>query len=408
MKSTRSTIVASIGLALALVGGVGGLLVRVAWPAPMLPTTFGAGPLALVVICWVGITWSAVGALLEVRRPDLPIGSVMILVGCGLALSVLTVAVAFAALAEGSEAGDQVASIAGGLTGLLTPVLVFVFYLAFIFPTGRGQTARWDAIGRIFLAVAMLFAGLLVLQPGDVHLLPGIPNPIGFGPDLRPVFGEVVTGAVDAVAIALLAPFLILSVASRYRMAGPIERQQLKWFLSGIALTFVAGTIMFVAVVFTGGPIGEAPLIVFSLAAMTVPLAIGIGILRYRLFDIDRIVSRSIAYGTVTAILAVVFGSIIVVLSTALSTYAQGQTIAVAASTLAAFAIFQPLLRRVRRNVDRRFDRARYDAEQTVAKFSDRLRDDIDLGDLRSDLDATIRDAISPRSVGIWLRETRR
>ena len=408
MKSTRSTIVASIGLALALVGGVGGLLVRVAWPAPMLPTTFGAGPLALVVICWVGITWSAVGALLEVRRPDLPIGSVMILVGCGLALSVLTVAVAFAALAEGSEAGDQVASIAGGLTGLLTPVLVFVFYLAFIFPTGRGQTARWDAIGRIFLAVAMLFAGLLVLQPGDVHLLPGIPNPIGFGPDLRPVFGEVVTGAVDAVAIALLAPFLILSVASRYRLAGPIERQQLKWFLSGIALTFVAGTIMFVAVVFTGGPIGEAPLIVFSLAAMTVPLAIGIGILRYRLFDIDRIVSRSIAYGTVTAILAVVFGSIIVVLSTALSTYAQGQTIAVAASTLAAFAIFQPLLRRVRRNVDRRFDRARYDAEQTVAKFSDRLRDDIDLGDLRSDLDATIRDAISPRSVGIWLRETRR
>ena len=408
MKSTRSTIVASIGLALALVGGVGGLLVRVAWPAPMLPTTFGAGPLALVVICWVGITWSAVGALLEVRRPDLPIGSVMILVGCGLALSVLTVAVAFAALAEGSEAGDQVASIAGGLTGLLTPVLVFVFYLAFIFPTGRGQTARWDAIGRIFLAVAMLFAGLLVLQPGDVHLLPGIPNPIGFGPDLRPVFGEVVTGAVDAVAVALLAPLLILSVASRYRLAGPIERQQLKWFLSGIALTFVAGTIMFVAVVFTGGPIGEAPLIVFSLAAMTVPLAIGIGILRYRLFDIDRIVSRSIAYGTVTAILAVVFGSIIVVLSTALSTYAQGQTIAVAASTLAAFAIFQPLLRRVRRNVDRRFDRARYDAEQTVAKFSDRLRDDIDLGDLRSDLDATIRDAISPRSVGIWLRETRR
>ena len=408
MMSARSTVVASIGLAIAVVGGVGGLLVRLVWPAPMLPTTFGAGPIALIVITWVGITWSAVGALLEVRRPDLPIGRLMILVGCGLALSVLTVAVTFAALAARSAAGDQVASISGGLTGLLTPILVFVFYLPFIFPTGRGQTARWDAIGRIFLAVAMLFAGLLVLQPGDVHLLPGIPNPIGFGPDLRPVFGEVVTGAVDAVAVALLAPLLILSVASRYRLAGPIERQQLKWFLSGIALTFVAGTIMFVAVVFTGGPIGEAPLIVFSLAAMTVPLAIGIGILRYRLFDIDRIVSRTIAYGTVTAILAVVFGSIIVVLSTALSTYAQGQTIAVAASTLAAFAIFQPLLRRVRRNVDRRFDRARYDAEQTVAKFSDRLRDDIDLGDLRSDLDATIRDAISPRSVGIWLRETRR
>ena len=359
-------------------------------------------------IAWVGITWSAVGALLEVRRPDIPIGRVMILVGCGLALSVLTVAVAFAALADGSATGLLVASIAGGLTALLTPILVFVFYLPFIFPTGRGQTARWDTIGRTFLAVAMLFSGLLLLQPGDIHLLPGIPNPIGFGPDLRPVFGEVVTGGVDALAIALLAPLLILSVASRYRLAGPIERQQLKWFLSAIAVTFGAGTVMFLAAAFNKGPIGEAPLIVFSLAALTVPLAVGIGILRYRLFEIDRIVSRTIAYAIVTAILAIVFGSIIVVLSTALSTFAQGQTIAVAASTLAAFAIFQPLLRRVRRNVDRRFDRARYDAEQTVARFSDRIRDDIDLWGLSNDLDATIRDAISPRSVGIWLRETRR
>jgi DNA integrity scanning protein DisA with diadenylate cyclase activity len=137
-------------------------------------------------------------------------------------------------------------------------------------------------------------------------------------------------------------------------------------------------------------------------------VAIGIAILRYHLYDIDRIISRTIAYALVSAILVGVFGSIIVVLSTALSTFAQGQTIAVAASTLAAFAIFQPLLRRVRRNVDRRFNRARYDAEQTVARFSDRLRDDIDLGGLSSDLDTTIRDAISPRSVAIWLRETHR
>jgi mannitol-specific phosphotransferase system IIBC component len=206
----------------------------------------------------------------------------------------------------------------------------------------------------------------------------------------------------------VLAPLLILSIASRYRLAGHIERQQLKWFLSAIAVVVGAGMAMFLAAIFTRGPIGETPLIVFALAALTVPLAIGIGILRHRLFEIDRIVSRTIAYGIVTAILAVAFGSIIVVLSTALSTFAQGQAIAVAASTLAAFAIFQPLLRRVRRNVDRRFDRARYDAEQTVAKFSERLRDDIDLGDLSSDLDAAIRDAISPQSVGIWLRESRR
>jgi hypothetical protein len=408
MTSTRSTVVASIGLGLAVVGGVGGLLVRLAWPAPILPTTFGVGPNALVVIAALGIAWSAIGALLEVRRPDLPIGLLLILVGCGLAVSVLTVAVAFAALAEGTASGGQIASIAGGLTGLLTPILVFVFYLPFIFPTGHGHTPRWDVIGRIFLAVAMVFAALLVLQPGDVHLLPGIRNPIGFGLDLRPVFGEAVTGGVDAVAIVILAPLLVLSIASRYRLASPIERQQLKWFLSAIAVVVGAAMAMFLAAIFTRGPIGETPLIVFALATLTVPLAIGIGILRYRLFEIDRIVSRTIAYALVSAIVAGVFGGVVVFLSTALSSVAQGQTIAVAASTLAAFVVFQPVHRRVRRDVDRRFDRARYDAERTVAKFSDRLRDDIDLGSLSSDLDATIRDAISPRSVGIWLRESRR
>lgn len=408
MTITRSTVVAVIGLSLAAIGGVGGLLLRIVRPASILPTTFGVGPSALVVIAVLGITWSAVGALLEVRRPDLPIGRLMILVGCGLALSVLTVAVAFAALADGSAAGHQVASIAGGLTALLTPILVFVFYLPFIFPTGRGQTARWDTIGRVFLSIAMGSAALLVLQPGDVHLLPGIPNPIGFGPDLRPIFGNAVVAGVESVAIAILTPLLILSVASRYRLAGPIERQQLKWYLSASALTIGAGTIMFLAAAFTDGPIGETPLILFALAAMTVPISIGIGILRYHLFDLDRIVSRTIAYATVSAIVAAVFGAVIVLLSTALSTFAQGQTIAVAASTVAAFAVFQPVLRRVRRDVDRRFHRARYDSDQTVARFSDRLRDQIDLAHLRSDLDTTIRAAIAPRFVDIWLRDSHR
>ena len=300
------------------------------------------------------------------------------------------------------------ASIAGGLTALLTPILVFVFYLPFIFPTGRGQTARWDTIGRVFLSIAMGSAALLVLQPGDVHLLPGIPNPIGFGPDLRPIFGNAVVAGVESVAIAILTPLLILSVASRYRLAGPIERQQLKWYLSASALTIGAGTIMFLAAAFTDGPIGETPLILFALAAMTVPISIGIGILRYHLFDLDRIVSRTIAYATVSAIVAAVFGAVIVLLSTALSTFAQGQTIAVAASTVAAFAVFQPVLRRVRRDVDRRFHRARYDSDQTVARFSDRLRDQIDLAHLRSDLDTTIRAAIAPRFVDIWLRDSHR
>ena len=399
---------ALIGLSLALVGGVGGLLLRMAWPAPILPTTFGVGPNALVVIAVLGIIWSTVGALLAIRRPDNPVGGIMILVGCGLAVSVLTVAVAFAAMAVGTPPGRDIASIAGALTALLTPILVFVFYLPFIFPSGRGHTARWDAIGRIWLGLALAVSMLLVLQPGDVHLLPGIHNPIGLGPDLRSIFGERFVGAIDAVAIAFLSPFLILSVASRYRLAGTIERQQLKWYIVATAVTIGAGLLMFIVATATPGPVGEIPLTVFAVAGTTVPVAIGIAILRYRLYEIDRIVSRTIAYGLVSAILAAVFGGVIVSLSAALSSFAQGETIAVAVSTLAAFAAFQPVLRRVRQEVDRRFDRAGYDAERTVATFSDRLRDQIDLAHLSRDLDATIRDSIAPRSIGIWLRESRR
>ena len=404
MTAMRGTVFARIGWSLTMLGGVGGLLVPIAWPAPILPTTFGVGPTALVAIAALGITWSTVGALLVVRRPDNPIGPIMIVVGAVHAMSVLTEAVAFGALAEGTVAGRDVASVAGALTALLSPTLVLVFYLAFIFPTGRGHTPRWDTIGHIYLWVAMILAALLVLQPGDIHLLPGIHNPIGFGPDLRPVFGERVAGGVAAVAATLVAPLMILSLLSRYRVAGPIERQQLKWFILGAAVTIGALLVMATGAALTQGPVGETPIIVFALASTTVPVAIGIAILRYRLYEIDRIVSRTIAYATVSAILAIVFGGVILLLSAALARFTQGQTIAVAASTLAVFAMFQPIRERVRRNVDRHFNRARYDAEQTAAAFSERMRNEVDIAAVTTDLDATVRGALKPTVLSLWLR----
>jgi len=113
----------------------------------------------------------------------------------------------------------------------------------------------------------------------------------------------------------------------------------------------------------------------------------------------------TIAYALVSAIVVVVFGTVVILLSTALGSFADGQTIAVAASTLAAFAVFQPVLRRVRRGVDMRFNRARYDADQTVAEFSARLRNEVDIATLARDLDATVQGAVKPASVELWLRE---
>jgi hypothetical protein len=135
-----------------------------------------------------------------------------------------------------------------------------------------------------------------------------------------------------------------------------------------------------------------------------VPVAIAIAVLRYRLFEIDRIVSRTVAYGVVTAIVGAVFAAGIVLMSTAFASFAQGQTLAVAGATLLAFAIFQPVHRRVRRRVDQRFDRARFDGEATVAAFTVRLRDEIDVDAVTADLASTTRAAVAPASMTLWLR----
>ena len=135
-----------------------------------------------------------------------------------------------------------------------------------------------------------------------------------------------------------------------------------------------------------------------------VPLAIAVAVLRYRLYEIDRLISRSIAYAIVSAILLGVFGTAVLVLSTVLSSFAEGQSLAIAGSTLIAYAAIQPVLRRVRRNVDRRFDRARYDHERTVTDFSARLRDEINVDALTTELATTTRAAVAPSSVSLWLR----
>jgi DNA integrity scanning protein DisA with diadenylate cyclase activity len=134
------------------------------------------------------------------------------------------------------------------------------------------------------------------------------------------------------------------------------------------------------------------------------PIAVGVAILRYRLYEIDRIISRTISYALVTGLLAATFAILIVGLQAVLTPFTGGQTVAVAASTLAVFALFQPVLRRVRRAVDRRFDRARYDGERTAAAFSERLRDQVDMETVTTDLRATVAGAIAPTDLGVWIR----
>ena len=142
--------------------------------------------------------------------------------------------------------------------------------------------------------------------------------------------------------------------------------------------------------------------------ASTVPIAIGIAVLRYKLYEIDRLVSRTIGWALVTGVLVAIFAVGVLALQALLAGFTQGQTLAVAASTLTAFALFQPVRRRVQTAVDRRFDRARYDGERTAAAFADRLREQVDLVSLSGDITGTVDTALRPTSIGVWLRAPRR
>jgi hypothetical protein len=391
---------AVVGLGLAIAGAVGAVVIRYLAPAPFVTETFGYGGPSMVGYVIAGLTWASVGALLVARRPDNAVGWVMVPVGVGYVLSQVSVAVTFALAAQGTPQGAYLAQIAGWATLLLQLVTFFQVAIGFIFPSGRAQSPRWAGFMRIFWALAGVVVVISLTQPGPLQLIPTLENPFGFGPDLR---GDWQISPLVVALMAVIFATLLVSMVSRYRAADRVERQQLKWFVLALGLSIGLGVPVSAAIGIDrpANPIG---LTVFVFAGALVPVAIGIAILRYRLYEIDRIVSRTIAFGLVSAILAAVFGGVIVLLSAALSSFAQGETIAVAVSTLAAFAAFQPVLRRVRREVDRRFDRAGYDAERTIAKFSDRLRDEIDLAHLSSDLESTIREAIAPRSLGIWMR----
>jgi hypothetical protein len=192
----------------------------------------------------------------------------------------------------------------------------------------------------------------------------------------------------------------------RYRRAGPLEREQVKWLA---AVAIVGGTAFTIAIL--SGDAVITPLFWFIgfLALVALPIAIAIAITRYHLYDIDRIVSRTIGYGVVTVVLFAVFGASIIGLQTLVSGAMAGPStqidpLVVAASTLVVAALFNPLRIRVQAVVDRRFHRARYDAERTVAGFAGRLRDELDLATLAAELRRTTVEAVEPSTTGVWLR----
>ena len=195
------------------------------------------------------------------------------------------------------------------------------------------------------------------------------------------------------------------AVGSRFRHGSPVERQQIKWLLAAALIGAIAFPVAFLAaIVLPSTVLGDMAWSVGFIGLIALPIAIGIAILRYHLYEIDRLISRTIGWAVITGLLVALFAGLVVVLQAALAPLTKESTIAVAASTLVAFALFQPLRRRVQRAVDRRFDRARYDGQRTVDCFAERVRNEVDLGTLRSALVATAEGAVRPTGAQLWLR----
>ena len=402
MRRRLARLYAIVGCLAALAGAVGAIALRIADPVPVVPNTFGFGDLALVGFEFLGVTFTLVGALLVVRRPENAVGWCMVLIGAGHALAGLTGAATFSAVADG-PAGAATAGFAGWLTVLFTMIGGIVFGLGFIFPTGRGHTPAWDRLVRVG-AVTFPFVVVLLflIRPGPLQVFATLDNPFGVGPDFRSVLGPQISELIAGTSV-LFVPLLALSLASRYRMSDAVGRQQLKWFV--LALLVALGGI---AVAGVGALIADEPpeagLVVFGFAGALVTIAIGIAILRYHLYDIDRLISRSLGYAFVTGVLAAVFAATAIGLSALLGSLAQGETLAVAASTLFVFALFGPLRRRAQSAVDRRFDRSHYDASQTVQALTARLRDDVDIDRVEADVLGVVDRTFHPTKASVWLR----
>jgi hypothetical protein len=239
----------------------------------------------------------------------------------------------------------------------------------------------------------------------DIHLVPG--------GDLRavddPAGSSAWLGSVEGIILLVLAVFWLVFVVSQvlsWRRADGVRRQQLKWLMSGAAVCGAALAIS--TIVGTLGPQGppspavQAATDVATIFIGALPVSIGVAILKYRLYDIDRIISRTLAYAIVTGLLAGLYAGLVLLATEVLKFHG---TVAVAAATLAAAALFNPVRQRVQRVVDRRFHRARYDADQMVAAFAAHLKDTVDLDSVCDDLAGAVHRALEPAYVSVWINE---
>jgi hypothetical protein len=354
---------------------------------------------ALVLYLLDFTAFMVVGAVIVARRPDNAMGWLFAAVGLlALTFSLANEYTKYAYVTRpGALPGAIVAAWIGGWGAFPLFILIFTFTLL-LFPTGRLLSPRWRPIAWLAGADLAAITVLAALQPTLAVGQGGraIANPIGISglphPE-RGLAGAVLIGLFTVAALAGCA-----SLVLRFRRARGEERQQLKWFTYAAALMVLSSVVGGLLVPAAGD-------VIAAITIALLPVAAGIAILRYRLYDIDRLINRTLVYGLLTALLAAVYAGAVLVLGQVFGGVGRDPpSWAVAGATLAVAALFQPARRRIQAAVDRRFNRRKYDAAKTIETFSARLREEVDLDTLSGELLAVVEQTVQPANASLWLR----
>ena len=379
--------------------GVGIALLGLNWSTrvPAGPLGYHApyGFLALIVIATVYVS---VGAFVVARQPGNAIG--WILCGIGLLSATELISSQYAIYALLTRAGTLPGGPLAGLIYQSSGVVVATgssIFVPLLFPNSALPSRSWrPVLGLGVVAIAILVAGT-TFYPGPLPIAIYVTNPFGLGGAAERAVSMI---ALGVGLVVLTIGLSVLSLLPRYRRAKILERQQIKWiaYAAGLHSTMLAAYALFMRS-------SEFATEAVALLAVLIPIATGLAILRYRLYDIDLLIRRTATYAATTAVIAAAFFIGILGLEVFLGPLTSGSDLAVGASTLGAVALFRPLLRRLQDHIDRRFDRTRFDTARTLDAFADRLRNEVDLDALRAELLGAVNLTMAPEHLSLWLRQ---